>query len=392
MLAKPAPTDQRAGVRPISFVLDDAGALSPPVTLSIRPEDLSRSEPLRATVHQTLGRDVAGWVDSFGRGLPSVNISGHTGWRYANGSGLDGAQSFDALNQLVAHDFPEAQQQAIERGIDPGLVQLLLIDMLDGFAYSVIPTQFVLRRNKSRPLLYQYQISLQATATEIDTPVIDVAEYGSFPAGLTSLDAEVDFLTDQMFDLEALIRAALAFAAPGSVTLAQPLIQLLSLAVEAAAAAGDAIRSAPSFSVGSSSPQAAVAADLARSGTNILRTLTAIQLLPSVRAADLVRVASHFNTVVCLFSNSLRDRQKYEDYSPLYGSSGCSSTTGGGPASRYLGTNTFAAIDFGARKAMATSEALASIAALSTMDPVLSPMSLQEIVRHARVIFEGLKL
>jgi hypothetical protein len=392
MLAKPAPTDQRAGVRPISFVLDDAGALRPPVTLSVRPEDLSRSEPLRATVHQTIGRSVSGWVDSFGEGLPSLTIAGHTGWRYANGSGMDGAQAFDALNQLVAHDFPEAQQQAIERGMDPSLVQLLFVDMLDGFAYSVIPTQFVLRRSKSRPLLYQYNISLQATAPEIDIPRVTPPEYGGFQAGLGSLDMELDALDGWLlFDLEALIRRALALLSMDLVTASSAIMRLLALAVNAFRAAGDAIRGASNFSVGASSPQARIAADLARVGTNILRTLTAITLLPTVTMAELGRVASHFNTVLCLFSNSLRDRQNYEDYSPLYGSSGCSSTTGGRPASRFAGTNTFAAIEFdGVGKV--TSEALASIAMLATMDPVLSPMSFSEIARHSQIIAEGVSL
>ena len=154
------PTSQRSGLRPISFVLDNGGSIGSPVILKVRPEDLTRNEPARATVNQTLGREVSGWVDHFGEGLPSVSISGHTGWRDVAGSGVDGARAFDQLNQLVAHDFPAAKQAAIDRGSDPADVKLLFVDMLDDFAWSVVPTTFTLRRNKSSPLLYRYNISL----------------------------------------------------------------------------------------------------------------------------------------------------------------------------------------------------------------------------------------
>ena len=87
----PAPTDQRAGVRPIVFVLDDRQSLEA-VTLPIRPEDLSRMESSRSTVHQTLGQDTAGWVDSFGAALPTCTISGNSWWRYAAGIERDGFQ------------------------------------------------------------------------------------------------------------------------------------------------------------------------------------------------------------------------------------------------------------------------------------------------------------
>lgn len=387
MLAKPAPTDQRAGIRPISFVLDDAGTILPPVTLPIRPEELSRSEPLRATVHQTMGRSVSGWVDSFGPGLPSISISGNTGWRVANGTGLDGVQSFTALNLLVMKAFPEAQQQAIERGIDPGLVKLIFIDMLDGFAYPVVPLQFQLRRSKSRPLLIQYQIQMQTTAGEIMLPVVNPPDFGSVNAGLDSLLAIIAELLAWLDGLSRIIAAALGGL--NTVQFAASIAGMLARAVDVFRTANTSIRTATSTAVGLSGGDARLAAGLAQASVNVLRILASIPLIPQVTAAELARGAARYNTVVCLFSNSLRDRQLYEDYTGLYGASGCSSTTGGRPVSKYADTNTFGAIDFGTTVARATSEALSSISALSNMDPVLSPMTVAEVARHSRLISDG---
>ena len=62
-----APTSQKAGVRPISFVLVDGNAgTTVSISLSIRPEDLTRTEPTTATAQRTLG---GAWVDNFGPGM-----------------------------------------------------------------------------------------------------------------------------------------------------------------------------------------------------------------------------------------------------------------------------------------------------------------------------------
>lgn len=391
MLAKPAPTDQRAAVRPISFVLDDAGTLSPPVTLTIRPEDLRRTEQLRATVHQTLGREVSGWVDSFGEGLPTLTISGHTGWRYSDGNGMDGAQHFAALNQLVAHDFPEAQQSAVERGIDPALVKLLFIDMLDGFAYTVLPTSFVLQRNKNRPLLIQYNINMQAIATGIDFPAVVVPDYGGVPAGLQSLDAATIFLEAPGFDLGLMTAGALSTADLSLSPLADLLARLIDLTTSIFREVALTLRAATSSAVGLADPIVTIAAALASAGANIYHAVAAIPLIPVRTRAQLGRVGTRYAELVCIFQNSLRGRTTYEDYEPLYGASGCSSTTGGRPRSVYEGRDVFALMQV-VDEPMFSGDALASISALATFDPVLSPMAFTEIGRHVNNVLDGVTL
>ena len=76
------PKSQKAGDRPISFVLAEYSKSDiQEYKFVIRPEELSRMDPSRVTVHQTLGGERLGWADDFGQGLPTINISGHTGWR-----------------------------------------------------------------------------------------------------------------------------------------------------------------------------------------------------------------------------------------------------------------------------------------------------------------------
>src|SRR5277367_3573779 len=75
------PPSQKVGSAPISFIFIDGSIPAPntwTLNLVIRPEELTRTDPSRMTVQQTLG---GAWADDFGPGLGSINISGTTGWR-----------------------------------------------------------------------------------------------------------------------------------------------------------------------------------------------------------------------------------------------------------------------------------------------------------------------
>ena len=389
MLAKPAPTDQRAGVRPISFVLDAFGAIGSPVTLAVRPEDLTRTEPARATVHQTLGRNTVGWVDHFGEGLPSVTISGHTGWRHASGLGMDGVQSFEALNQLVVKDFAQAKQSAIDMGQDPAAVKLIFVDLLDGFAWSVVPTQFVLRRSKSRPLLFQYNIVMQAVETGIAFQAALLPNLGSAVAGLSSLAGAISFLNGVAGSVEGLVSHALGVADGAITPVAGSVKRFVASTNAVLGAVNRTVRSAQDLVTGVANPLIGIASDLARVGSNIFRTMSAIAGLPSFVKAELSRVASAYNEVVCIFRNSLRPRSNYQDFEGLYGASNCSSTTDGRQASAYAGRNVFSLMQPEASLARLNSVAANGISTLSRMDPVLAPLSFAEIGRHLDNIAAG---
>jgi hypothetical protein len=337
-------------------------------------------------VHQTLGRELAGWVDHFGEGLPSVTIAGHTGWGYKPGLGRDGFESFEALNELVQHSFPRFKQVAIDTGRDPGDVQLLFVDLLDNFCWSVVPTQFVLRRSKSRPLLFQYNITLQAVATSPAAPSIELPFFGSIVAGQASLERATSFLDGMLATVEGWAARALSLIDVGLAPVSSTVRQF----VAASNKVFKIVNTANNFVGSAAGKLVGVASDLAKVGINVFRTLSAVAGLPSTVKANLGRVAGAFNEVACIFANALRARGSYEEYSPLYGSSNCSSTTGGRPPSALANENPFTLMQPDPPPVSLGSAALSGVSTLKRMDPVLAPLPFPEVDRHLGNIVESI--
>ena len=377
-----APTDQRAGVRPISFLLDSGGgSLSAPVMLKVRPEDLTRTEPSRITVHQTLGRGLSGWADNFGAGLPTVTIAGHTGWR-DTGSGEDGVKAFERLNTLVMQSYHAAKQAAITSGLDPAGVKLIFVDLLDDFAWNVAPMQFTLRRSKSRPLLIQYNIVLQAIDTSADRPFKAPGLSASLPAGLDSLMGSIDSIFGMINDVIDGVRGWI------DRTLVAPVRSFLLKTMRLYRTVSSTIRNA--LSIGDQ--LIGVARMVTAAAMNIFRTFSAVASIPSLVKAKFMEVAAEYGNVFCLLNNALRGKQVYEDFSSLYGSSYCSSTTGGRGRSALANANAFAAI-FPAQTSFpvqVTPAARTSIAAAAATDVVMAPMSKAEAGGHLRAISDGM--
>lgn len=387
-----APTDQRARVRPISFLIEDGGQISSPVTLKVRPEDLTRNEPSRVTVHQTLGREVSGWSDNFGAGLPSVTIAGHTGWRAGGDYGMDGVQSFERLNSMVVQEYHQSKQAAINAGRDPAGVKLLFVDMLDNFAWNVAPMQFTLRRNKSRPLLMQYNIVLQAISTSVDQRAVDLPFFGSVPAGLVGLNGAIGTLNGFVGSIQGWVSRAVSgingLVAPIAVTVRQ----FTQMSTSVFAAVQTAVSSVTNGVRSVANTGISIARDMATIGVNVFRTLAAIQGIPGDVKAALGRVAGAYNEVLCLFSNSLRPRKTYEDYEGLYGASNCSSTTGGRGSSVYLNENAFSLMQPQRSFIEMNTPAMSSTTVLSRTDPVLAPMSIAEMDRHLAIVISGMQV
>jgi hypothetical protein len=386
------PKDQRAGVRPIAFVLQENGRFSAPVTLKIRPEDLNRVEPSRVAITQTLGRNVSGWVDNFGEGLPSLTISGHTGWRQTYAGGKDGAAAFEQLNQLVAHDYHKAKQRSIDNGLDPSLIKLLFVDMLDNFTWSVVPTQFVLRRSKSRPLLFQYQIALQAVSTNIDEQFKIVPIRGSVPAGINALSSAIVKLQELSANIQSIIEEAVSYKDAALMPVGKTIADFAAKSLQVFNAVNDAVLSVQDGVFSSANSLISIAADLAAVGININRTISSVAGLPSRLMSAISRVAAAYNEVLCIFSNSLRPRKTYNDYDGLFGASNCSSTTGGRLGSSYSGSNAFQLMQTSKGSVGVNSSAYSSISTVGRADPVLAPMSIQEIDRNLTIINNGVEI
>jgi len=136
------PTSQKN--RPIRITGDTGD-----VDFTIRPEDLTWSEPSRLAVVQTLGD---AWVDAFGPGIATITIAGHTGWR--GGQGGDWLAQFNQLRYVAFTRWHEM----VSESKDPESVVMWFVDSLDERVARVVPQNFVLKRSKSRPLFMQYNI------------------------------------------------------------------------------------------------------------------------------------------------------------------------------------------------------------------------------------------
>ncbi len=383
------PTDQRAGVKPIAFVLQTDKGVQKSVTLKIRPEDLTRTEVQRVTTIQTMGREEIGWADNFGAGLPTLNIAGNTGWRSAQGSGMDGAQAFEELNTLVMETYPQKVQEAIDNGRDPQDVKLLFVDMLDDFSWVVVPQQFILRRSKSRPLLFQYTIQMQCVSTDIENPMVILPTKGDIPSGLKALDDVVSKIEGFGSDIEGWINDAVRYKD----TMLQPIGNTVKRFTEASArifktvsgvisTGQNAINSVGDDLIG-------LASDFAQVGMNVNRTIGAIAGIPQDLRHSIMRVAGAYSEAFCIFNNSLKPRKSYQNYDGLFGASNCSSTSGGNAPSAYANTNVFAKMTEGKMDVGVNAGARAALKSVALQDPVLAPSPENETNRLLEEILAG---
>lgn len=389
MFYSTAPTDQRAGVKPIAFTLQTANSLNTPVTLKIRPEDLTRTENQRVTTTQTMGRGIIGWTDHFGEGLPTLNISGHTGWRTAQGSGEDGAQAFNTLNKLIMEDYPQAIQTAIDQGQDPNSIRLLFVDMLDDFSWVVVPQQFVLRRSKSRPLLFQYTMQFQCISTDLENPLMILPFSGSLFSGLKALNNVISTIEGVGSTIEGWIHTAVTIKDAALAPIAKT-VRLFNESANRIFRTVNGVISTGKNAVNSTANSLInIAHDFAKVGMNIHRTIAAIENVPQDVKHSIMRVSGAYSEAFCIFNNSLKPRKIYQNYDGLFGASNCSSTSGGNAPSAYANTNAFALLNDKESPVSLTADARASISELGNADPILVPKSINESNRLLNNVVRG---
>lgn len=377
------PQSQKADERPILFVLDDrTGKLDRTVVnMVIRPEDLTRVDTSRMTTQQTLG---GAWVDNFGPGIPSLNISGHTGWRRRFGvdDERDGQERFKYLFENVFTRWHKLRNDAMKRGVDPDLVVLLFVDALDGFAARVAPNSFTLKRSKSRPLLCQYQISMTIISPYIDiipkTIKSSPDEIEAF--GLESLIASVKKLTTFLKNVQGFVDR----------TLVAPVRDFLSKTIRLYQTVRTAIQTASEIA----GSLIAVARMTAQAGANIFRTIGAISSIPGQIKAQLMSVASEYSNIFCVLKNAVQQQKYLPDYNPLFGSSNCSSTNGGRPLSPLGDVNPFYLYAPSNRSlpVTVTSSGQAGLNTMAATDVVLAPMSMASLSGALSQITGGLSV
>jgi hypothetical protein len=118
----------------------------------IRPENLTLTRPNRGTVIHSAEN---AWLDDFGRGVPILTFSGHTGWQEPSVA-LASIVAFKLFEALLV-EYEERRKRTAAAGGDPDTVKLLYFDALNAQAFVLYPIEFTLNRTKSHPLLYFYQ-------------------------------------------------------------------------------------------------------------------------------------------------------------------------------------------------------------------------------------------
>lgn len=370
-------TSQKADVRPIAFALHDTSAGGNPAIfpLVIRPEDLTRSDTSRLVAHQTLG---SAWVDAWGAGIPSITLSGHTGWG-SNGR-PDGLTQFEELYKTVYSKWHELRDAAIVAGKDPDKVQLIFDDALDNLTWVVAPQSFILKRNKSRPLLSTYQMSMIKLSDGVlkkpakKTPGLS----DKLPSALDSLDSAISKINDFAANIKGKIAAALgpiAAAVKTAIAFTQKLLSVVQ-------AVKNGITSVMA-------PILALAKGMCQVVKNVMSVVASIKSLPQQIKAAFMSVKSAFQNIGCLLSNVFKAPATLPDYSGLYGASNCSSTSGGSPVSAYSNTNILPVV-FPSKQSVVsvTPAASAAIKQVGNMD-LLKPLSMTQIGAALTTINQG---
>lgn len=161
--------------RPILLIVLNEGAI---LDTSVhwffpKPDDLTYTRPVRATVSQTLG---GAYVDDFGEGVCEIACNGRSSYRFGPaGSSLTlrkhkvpcdefknhlgmGELMLKNLKDWLTRDFHINREKNAKMGLDPDLYQMYFADVLNAELWTVFPIHAVFRRHKQSPLLIQYSM------------------------------------------------------------------------------------------------------------------------------------------------------------------------------------------------------------------------------------------
>jgi hypothetical protein len=395
---------QKADARPIAFALlrnsQPVGGLDGVINLNIRPEELTRHEPSRLQVAQTLG---GAWVDDFGRGIERITIQGHTGWRGGNLtrgmgdnaksiSGPDGAELFGRLRDLVYVRWHALRAEARDAGRDPDKdVELVLSDALDEFAIVVAPHHFTLRRNKNRPLLMMYSIEMTALR-EASAP-----HYAPARERLQVDELGVDPPAPSEAAIQAIADAAAAqreAAAEAQSILGPGVAQVRELADKSAALL-DLVHGIAMGGINTidaqTAPIIAIATEVQRASRNMIQVLVEVVAVQE-RAKRVIRdVYAAYGEALCNLENSFRVLRRFLDFSDMFGAAYCSSTTGGRAQSALIRENPFLVLySTGAPAAGLTSDGAAAVAEAAQDVLALNARSIASKLDLIRRVADGI--
>lgn len=378
------PPDQTPATRPISFIYHNAlsDASFKQMTLLIRPEELTRSETSRLTLHHTLG---GAYADNFGGGIPTLTLSGHTGWGN-NNAPLNGIEHMVELYKFVYTQWHSDRQRAANSGLDPEDIKLLFSDQLDEFTWVVAPQSFTLKRNKSNPLLAFYQINLVWLANDVASPLAKLLNQqggGMLAEAIASFSANMHKITTLSTSMSEEINA---FFSPVHGAIGE----LVSVATGVNASVLTNIKAMNTVVNTTGGNLLGIASTLNLATANVLASVAVIKNIPQTLLAKLMQVKNAFLTLYCLMHNALATKKQLPVYD-IYGSSLCSSTNGGSALSTHLTSNTFSAVLPSTPQELAiNSSAMLGINQLAALDNVLMPYSLSYVSNLSSVVVQGM--
>lgn len=293
------------------------------MNLTIRPEELTRSEPSRLAVQQTLG---GAWADAFDRGVSTISLSGTTGWR---GSFFtSGEDAFLQLRSTAFQGWHDRRAKAVSSGQDPTEVQLIFTDTLNTITSIVAPKTFVLRRSRTSPLLFRYQIQLlelgdaddpNGIIDEIISAFSNPLRWIASVTGLGNILGQIDFYAQEAVAVFGSISSGIrTFINTGA-----SLLQAVQSTAEELSGQFDEATSSL-LTVGSA---------YSRAAANAFYALGADDTLPASDRIPIMALASNFNDAACSLQNGLNSGLLIPNFGDLFGASACSSTGGGSPAS-----------------------------------------------------------
>jgi hypothetical protein len=391
--------NQKSDARPISFILHNMAMETAPIErkLVIRPEDLSRNDQSRLTTTQTLG---GAWADNFGGGIPTIQLSGHTGW--GSGDLPNGLDEFQALHDMVYVQWHYQRAEALLQSRDPDMVKLIFADKLDDFIWVVAPQSFTLRRNKSRPLLSQYQINLTYLSDDVRETLDQLEDMNAMDTvdqteEMASTEAMADVEVSALDSIINSIQKIADFIVSGISSVLGTIKGVFDKIVEITAKVLSAVQRVISAGMGIvgavTSGLLGIAGSLCRAAANVTSIVHSVMSLPQQVKAQFQRVGSAFENAFCVISNVFKKRKFLPYFDSLYGASNCSSTAGGSPISRFDTENPFPVlfpVDSPAFKM--SSSASAALGRLNTVDPVLYPQPISKLSADMYAVGTGIEI
>lgn len=388
--------NQKAQTRPISFLFHNTATGAPPVKLDlvIRPEELARPEPSRAQVNQTLG---GAWLDSWGAGVPTVNISGTTGW--GQGNRKNGLEEFKRLHDLIFTRWHQEREAAIRNGYDPDKVKLIFCDDLDEFTWVAAPMNFNLRRSRSRPLLSQYQVGLTWVADGIEDrktaekAIADLAAAQALKKPLGFLDKVKASLASALAKIKSFVATVRSKIAAVLGPIQQAIADFTELTATVLGFVQDVIKEGMSVVTDVTGSLINMASNLCRAASNVTNMVQSVMSIPTMLKSEFSRVSSAFTNAFCVLKNGFKSNRRLADYGDLYGSSICSSTAGGRQISPYDISNPFPVLlPLQPAITQVSSAASQAVDRLAGMDLIQAPPALSDVRADMSAINNGVKL